>query len=180
MERAWWVGAVLLLSAASAVVLPRLADLDSVMRQGPGVVETFRGDKSRTLNENNLVDLLGALPFTLTIDNVGWNNSVLSLDLRVTSNDLEPQQIYKDMALAISFAFQDTTNVNQLLLRIIAEDKWIGSRRMLLAGDIRRTEWTLHSLQDLETTGDVMLPDRLRIGFRISESDLWKKQFTTP
>ncbi|WP_410514801.1 hypothetical protein PaeBR_10695 [Paenibacillus sp. BR2-3] len=180
MNRAWWVGAVLLLSAASAVVLPKLADLNSVLHKEQGVVETFIGGGHTTLNEDNLVDTLGALPLLLPIDSVGWKNEVLSLDLKVTSSDHEPDEIYKDMAQVISFAFQDTSNVNQLLLRIIVEDKWLGSRRLLLAGDIRREEWSRELQRELESAGNNLLSARVQTGFRISESDLWKKQFITP
>ncbi|MNL70790.1 hypothetical protein D3C87_1958450 [compost metagenome] len=84
------------------------------------------------------------------------------------------------MALAISFAFQDMENVDQLLLRIVAEDKWLDSRRLLLAGDIRRKEWSLKLQQELQSAGNQPLPDRLKDGFRISESELWRKQFIYP
>jgi hypothetical protein len=180
MNRGWWVGAVLLLSAASAVILPKLADLDYVLRSENGAVETFVGAGHTMLSEDNMVDILGALPLKLPIGSAGWKDGVLSLDLKVTNNDLDPEAIYKDMAKVISFSFQDTANVDQLLLRIIAEDKWLGSRRLLLAGDIRREEWTRELQEELDLAGNSLLPGRVKAGFRISESDLWEKQFITP
>lgn len=178
MNKGWLIGTVLLMTAASAVILPQLADLASTLPQ-QGVVETF-GGSSASLSEDNLVDVISGIPFTLTIDSAGWENGILSLDLKVTGNDHEPRELYQNMALAISFAFQETENVEQLLLRIVAEDKWLDSRRLLLAGDIRRGEWSPQLLYTLQTAGNTPLPDRLKTGFRISESELWKKQFIHP
>lgn len=41
MNKAWWVGAVLLLTATSAVILPKVADMDSTLQQRNGAVETL-------------------------------------------------------------------------------------------------------------------------------------------
>ncbi|KGE17826.1 hypothetical protein [Paenibacillus wynnii] len=180
MNRGWWIGAVLLLSAASTIMLPKLADMDSVLQREHGVLETFIGGRDKVLDESNLVDQLGSLPLMLSIDSAGWENNILSLDLKITSNDPDPEAIYKDMSKVISFAFQDTPNVNELLLRVIVEDKWLGSRRLLLAGDIRRTEWSHELQRELDSTGNTPLSDRIKMGFRISESDLWNKQFISP
>lgn len=177
MNRGWLIGTVMLVTAASAVILPQLADLASMLPQH-GAVETFA--KGGVLEEDNLVDAVSTIPFTLTIDSVGWKHGILSLDLKVTGNDHEPRELYQNMARAISFAFEETENVDQLLLRIVAEDKWLDSRRLLLAGDIRRQEWSPQLLYALQTTGNVPLPDGLKTGFRISESELWKKQFIYP
>ena len=180
MNRAWWIGAVLLLSAASTIMLPKLADLDSGLMAEHGVIETFIGGRNTHLDEDNLVDQLGALPLKLSIDSAGWENNTLSLDLKITSNAPDPEAIYKDMAQTISFAFQDTPNVNELLLRVLVEDKWLGTRRLLLAGDIRRSDWSREVQHELESTGNTLLSDRIKMSFRISESELWKKQFILP
>jgi len=180
MNRTWWIGTALLLSIASSLILPKLADMDSALRTKHGVLETFIGGRDTVLTEDNLVDQLGALPLLLSIDSAGWENNILSLDLKITSNDPHPEEIYRDVARTISFAFQETPNVNELLLRVIVEDKWLGSRRLLLAGDIRRSEWSRELQHDLVTTGNTLLSDRIKKGFRISESELWEKQFITP
>lgn len=178
MNRGWLIGTALLVTVASAVILPQLAALEPALPQHRAV-ETLGGGVT-TLANDNLVDVLSKLPFSLAIDSVGWKTGVLSLDLKVTSNDHEPKELYQNMALAISFAFEDTENVDQLLLRIVAEDKWLDSRRLLLAGDIRRQEWSLQLQQALQSAGNQPLPDSLKAGFRISESELWRKQFIYP
>lgn len=180
MNKAWLVGAVFLLTATSAIILPKLADLDSSVQQRNGTVETFTGSHSTVLDNDNLVDVLGVLPLTLSIDSVGWEDHVLSLDLKLSGNDHKPEELYQNMAQAISFAIQETSNVDQLLLRIVAEDKWLGSRRLLLAGDIRRSEWSYALQDELQSAGNFPISDRLKRGFRISETELWKKQFIYP
>lgn len=180
MNKAWWIGAVILLSVTSVVLLPQVADLDLSLQQKKGAVETFTGGHNTVLDNDNLVDVLGVLPLTLSIDSVGWENHVLSLDLKVSGNDHEPEELYQNMAQAISFAFQETTNVDQLLLRIVVMDKWLDSRRLLLAGDIRRNEWSSELQNELQSVGNVPLSDRIKTGFRISETELWKKQFNYP
>ncbi|WNS44488.1 hypothetical protein [Paenibacillus sp. MMS20-IR301] len=179
MNRSWLIGTVMLLSAVSVLLLPRLAGFELSQRAAYGAVETISVSGIQLRNDN-LVDALGEIPFSLLIDRVGWENQVLSLDLKVTGNDHEPQELYRNMALAISFAFQETDNVNQLLLRVVAEDKWLDTRRLLLAGDIRREEWSAPLLDMLEKAGNSPLPLSLKNGFRISESELWKKQFIYP
>ncbi|OMD83268.1 MULTISPECIES: hypothetical protein [Paenibacillus] len=180
MNKAWWVGAVLLLTATSAVILPKVADMDSTLQQRNGAVETFTGGHNTVLDNDNLVDVLGSLPLTLSIDSVGWEDHVLSLDLKVSGNDHEPQELYRNMAQTISFAFQETLNVDQLLLRIVVMDKWLDSRRLLLAGDIRRAEWSVELQNELQSAGNLPISERLKTGFRISETELWKKQFIYP
>lgn len=179
MNRNWLIVTVLLLSAASAVLLPKLASLEESGQLQKGAVETFSG-AGIVLGDDNLVDQMATLPLSLAIDSVGWKSGVLSLDLKVTGNAHEPQELYQNMAAAISYAFQETANVDQLLLRVVAEDKWLNSRRLLLAGDIRRREWSLQLHKELLTAGNHPLPEELKKGFRISESELWKKQFIYP
>ncbi|MBW4082837.1 hypothetical protein [Paenibacillus sp. S150] len=179
MNRSWLIGTALLITAASALILPQLAALEPSIQRQHGAVETFGGG-GVVLDNDNLVDRLEELPLSLSIDRVGWKGRVLSLDLKVTGNDPEPQELYQNMALAISFAFQETANVDQLLLRVVAEDKWLDSRRLLLAGDIRRTEWSLRLQEALQTAANCPLPESVKSGLRISESELWKKQFIYP
>ncbi|WP_150271047.1 hypothetical protein [Paenibacillus tepidiphilus] len=179
MNRSWLIGIVMLAAAASAAVLPQLAELEAAQHRHRGVAEaTFADD--RVLGNNNLVDALAALPLSLSVDSVGWNGRVLSLDLKVTGSDHTPGELYNNMAEAMTFAFQETSNVGQLLVRVIAEDKWLGTRRLLLAGDIRRTEWSPQLMEELRQAGDHPLPERLKTLLRISESDLWKQQFIHP
>lgn len=179
MNRNWLIGTVLLLSAATTLVLPQLAGLGPAAQGVYGDVLST-GPGSRVLENDNLVDALDRVPFSLAIDKAGWENGVLSLDLKVNGNHHEPEELYRNMALAVAFAMEETDNVDQLLLRVVAEDEWLETRHLLLAGDIRRSEWSPLLQQALEDAGNAPLPAALKTGLRISESELWKKQFKYP
>ncbi|MBY9081645.1 hypothetical protein KIH86_04625 [Paenibacillus sp. HN-1] len=181
MNRSWWIGAALVVTAASALLLPRMELLQSSPKQASGTVETFsqKGDKL-VMGEGNLVDAVGGIPFHLPIGSVGWEEGVLSLDLKVTDTAVRPGDVYADMSSVLSFAFRNTENVDQVLLRIMAEDRWVGSSRLLLAADVRRSELTPELLEELEKTGNIPLPASLKSALRISETSLWKNQFIIP
>ncbi|WP_405114724.1 hypothetical protein MHH28_10770 [Paenibacillus sp. FSL K6-1217] len=180
MKRSWLIGTAMLLSAATTLLLPQLAGNALTAQSNYSAVQTTMGPGGLVLGNDNLVDALSEIPLSLMIDKAGWENGVLSLDLKVNGNAREPQELYKNMALAIRFAIQETSNVDQLLLRVVAEDQWLDTRRLLLAGDIRRSEWTPLLQEALQSAGNSPLPGPLKKGFRISESELWKKQFIYP
>lgn len=181
MNRSWWIGAAFVVTAASALLLPRMEILQSSQKPASGTVETFsqRTDKL-VLGEGNLVDALGSISFHLSIGSVSWEEGVLSLDLKVTDTAVRPGDVYADMSNALAFAFRNTENANQVLLRIMAEDRWIGSSRLLLAADARRSELTPELLEELENAGNIPLPPSLKSALRISETSLWKNQFIVP
>ncbi|MDT3426824.1 hypothetical protein J2Z22_002358 [Paenibacillus forsythiae] len=181
MNRTWWIGAAMLLTAVSAALLPQIERLHSSPPGEHRTVETLSSaGEGIVLGDANLVDEVGGLPFSMSIGSVGWKDGVLSLDLKVTDSRLEPGEVYADMALAFSFAFRDTENVDQVMLRVIAEDKWLGTARLLLAADARRQELSGELLRELQTAGNLPLQGRLKAAFRVSETSLWKNQFIPP
>lgn len=129
------------------------------------------------LEDHNLVDYLHELKLTAQISKVKWNSGVLTLDLRAGDESSDPSDIYEDIATVASFSFEETVNVQQLMLRVMAEDEWMGSRHLLLSADIRRSEWSLEALQLLETWKSAKLPEELKIWFHMSETNLWRRQF---
>ncbi|WP_025691448.1 hypothetical protein [Paenibacillus zanthoxyli] len=178
MNRTWWIGAAMLVTAVSAALLPKMESLHSSMLGEHRTMETLSPAKDGIILGNaNLVDSVGSLPFSMSIGSVGLENGVLSLDLKITDSRLQPSEVYADMAKAFLFAFRDTENIDQVMLRVIAEDKWLGTARLLLAADARRQELSGELLRELQTAGNLPLPGRLKAAFRISETSLWKNQF---
>ncbi|MCM3784020.1 hypothetical protein M3231_13645 [Neobacillus mesonae] len=129
------------------------------------------------LDDHNLVDSLHELKLSAPISKVRWSNDVLTLDLKVEGGAIVPSDIYTDMASVASFSFEETANVQQLMLRVMAEDEWLGSRHMLLSADIRRSEWRPEALNMLKEWKNPELPDELKKWFHMSETNLWRKQF---
>lgn len=137
----------------------------------------FAEEQPITLTNNNLVDGLSALELPAKIAKVGLNRNVLSVDLKVTEDDFDAAKLYQGMAELISFSMERTSNVDQLLLRLVAEDKWLGTRYLLLAADVRRGQWPASALEDLRNVGNQEVPRELREWFRMTETHLWKTRF---
>ncbi|RUT36091.1 hypothetical protein EJP77_03620 [Paenibacillus zeisoli] len=137
----------------------------------------FADGKVIDLTENNLVDELSQLPLSVRLSKVNLNQSILSVDLKIGEESYQPSVLYLNMAELIRFSFERTSNVSQLLIRLVAEDKWVGTKHLLLASDVRRGEWPPSALDDLENLGDHPLSDELRQYFRLTVTSLWKNRF---
>ncbi|MNH78078.1 hypothetical protein D3C87_240450 [compost metagenome] len=137
----------------------------------------FADEKVIDLTENNLVDELSRLPISIRLSKVNLDQSILSVDLKIGDESYQPSVLYLNMAELIRFSFERTSNVSQLLIRLVAEDKWVGTKHLLLASDVRRGEWPPSALDDLENLGDHPLSDELRQYFRFTVTSLWKNRF---
>lgn len=167
--------ATLLLTFGIAALLPALQQLDH---------SAGRGDNSKAvllpqteLNEYNLVDQLSGLPLTMPVAKVSWGESLLSLDLQMPDTAAPPSTVYENIAEVASYCFYGTSNVQQLLLRIVAEDPWTGKKHLLIAADIRRDEWSAEALRALRNWSGPELPEELKNQFRISDTRLWRTRY---
>lgn len=140
------------------------------------VNSVFAEQKPIALTEENLVDSLVQLDLHVRLSRAELAGSILSVDLKVNEQEFNKAELYRGMAEVISFAFERTSNVDQLLLRIVAEDRWIGSKYLLLAADVRRGGWSANALIELRDTGNYEVSPELKSWFRITESHLWKQQ----
>ncbi|OAB44274.1 hypothetical protein [Paenibacillus glacialis] len=177
MNRWILIGCTMLLCIGAVIFLPKLFSFQTSYPQLKGIVTVFDSHPSTTLSDENLVDTLHSRPFTLPISKVDWKNSTLVLDLKVVTPDSTITDIYENMAEAISFSFESTSNVNRLMLRLVAEDKWVNTRHLLLAADISRQAWNEESTHELRNNGEAPLPDHLKQTFRMTETKLWLNQF---
>lgn len=120
-----------LLSFVSQMDLQYAKDLDQNDSQ-----KTVFVQQHIQLSNHNLVDQLSGLSLNHSIRRVDWKGSILSVDLKI---DQKSQKIdtYQDMFLLSHFAFSQTDNVNQLLIRIMDAN----SDEMLLALDGKRQQW---------------------------------------
>ncbi|MDN4067489.1 hypothetical protein QYF50_06235 [Paenibacillus vini] len=141
----------------------------------PVSAAVFEPGKPVELNDGNLVDGLSAIELPVPIAKVDLNGSVLSVDLKVTEERFDKGELYRGIAELISFSFERTSNIDQLLLRLVAEDRWLGTRYLLLAADVRRGEWSDSAMNELRNAGDHELPKELRTLFRMTETHLWKR-----
>lgn len=177
MNRWILMGCTMLLCLGLILFLPKLFAFQTSSVQLKGTVTVFNPHASTTLSDDNLVDILSSLPFTLPISQVEWKKSTLSLDLKIVTPESTITEIYENMAEAISFSFENTPNVNRLMLRLVAEDRWVNTRHLLLAADVSRQVWNTELNKELRNNGEAPLSDHLKQTFRITETKLWQNQF---
>ncbi|RCX23251.1 hypothetical protein DFP94_101848 [Fontibacillus phaseoli] len=174
--KAKWMVRCLLFTIGSALLLAIVTRAGGPIFENSRLAsaETFLSEKPVELSDDNLVDGLSELKLPVPIAKVDLNGAVLSVDLKVTEDRFDKGELYRGIAEMISFSFERTTNIDQLLLRLVAEDRWLGKRYLLLAADVRRGEWPESALYALRTTGNMELPKELRTWFRVTETQLWK------
>ncbi|MHA0855462.1 hypothetical protein [Paenibacillus sp. CMAA1364] len=171
----------LLICILTLIFLPKLmANRSSILTTSIGNVSVFNSQHTDRLSDDNLVDRLSVVAFTLPIRTVEWSKSILTMDLKVVQSDTNATEIYQNMAEAISFCFQDTSNVDRLMIRIVAENKWVNKDYLLLAADITRENWNDELTNELKGNGEKLLREQLKLNFHITETKLWQNQFQQP
>ncbi|KKO52008.1 hypothetical protein [Paenibacillus sp. DMB20] len=141
-------------------------------------VAAFNPADETVLSDSSLVDDLSGLPLKLHISQADWDDGTLSVDLKVTEEPVTVQTVYKDLAEMLTFSFVDKANVDQLYLRFMAVDQWTGARYLLLAANVSRGEWDPGLLEELRGMKDEPFPERMVQAYRLTQTNLWLKQFS--
>ncbi|MFO7263495.1 MAG: hypothetical protein C0P68_005115 [Bacillota bacterium] len=76
----------------------------------------------QTLDRMHLVDFLASVPMTARMERVSWKDHVLEIDLSVQLGQrLTADELYRTLYALSSHALLGTTNVQELLVRILWE-----------------------------------------------------------
>src|SRR5690606_6378767 len=111
-------------------LLPEWKQAGGGMRGGD-----FPSRETIVLNDANLVDLLTRLELTQDIRRVNWRHSILAIDLAIPEEAAESDEIYDDLYEICALAFEHTSNVTEVLVRVLDDG------RMLLSMDAARANW---------------------------------------
>lgn len=177
MRYKWlWLLQMMMITLGGALLLMVISKLEGNQPRWSAMHPVFAEQKPIQLNDDNLVDELILLKLPLRLSKVELNGAILTVDLKVTE-ELNKAEMYQAMAEIISFSFERTTNIDQLLLRLVAEDRWVGNKYLLLAADVRRGAWPISALSELRNTGNEELTEEIKGSFRVTESPLWKRRF---
>lgn len=171
------VTASVLATFAAVFLLVALQSMQHRTLGGEHARPVTAAQQPRELTQDNLVDALASMQLAAPIAKVEWDKSILKLDLKVTGTDIGYQKIYGSMADVAELSFGGFSNVEQVLLRVLAEDEWTRQRHLLLAADIRRNQWPDSAIGELRGWSSPKLSDNLKEWFHIMETALWKKQF---
>lgn len=136
---------LLLLSGVAVVLLmSQLPSVERGFQRRHSTVPVFQPNKAIVLTDNNLVDLLANLPLQDQLVKVGWDHSILTVDILGEV----PDAMWSDFGQFIVFSFGEVNNVKQVLIRVFADK---GERReLLLAAEARKNEWTDKELDELK------------------------------
>ncbi|MBB6735761.1 hypothetical protein [Cohnella zeiphila] len=146
-DRRWaWLMARLLAAGLAVVVLlgqlPRLAERSQAGREASAAFTPLRVEK---LTEDRVADAFAALPLEERLLRVGWDHSILSVDLSIDRSSGAPAVVWRDSAKLVRLSFGQLSNVRRLLLRVYAAED--GTRTLLLSGDTTAEDWK--SLEEL-------------------------------
>ncbi|MBP1999533.1 hypothetical protein J2Z69_000552 [Paenibacillus shirakamiensis] len=172
-----WIWLMICGTIIIAIMMAGFTNLGKKNHKNDAQMVFAQGEKPGLLSEDNLVDAMIMLPLSLPLSKADLNDHMLSVDLKITKNNTHMSRVYLNIAALIRFAFERTSNINQLLIRVMAEDEWVGEKHLLLAADIRRDEWPELALEELEALGDQELTPEIKGWFRFTETNLWKTRF---
>jgi len=167
---------ILALGTAQSLFQPEF-HFDALPARPKQVMPVIVNQPGWELSDENIVDVLHSLPLTLAIRRVEWHAPAISIDLTVPAPDTSRTEMYKNMAEILSFCFSGTSNVQQVKLRLMAEDPWLDARHLLLAADAGRNAWDSVLYRELRLTGEEPLPEYIKRRLRVIETLLWKERY---
>lgn len=176
-QKMLWLAGCVGLTFVSVFVLVSLSSLSSyasIEVHKPVLADI---GKPIELSSDNLVDELSRLHLSVKLSKVDLGSHILSVDMKLTGDNFKPALVYESLAELISFSMGQTNNVYQLLVRVVAEDPWTKTKYLLLAADIRKGQWPMELIQQLQELGDEQLPREMKTWFRMTETKLWQSHF---
>jgi hypothetical protein len=142
----------------AVIILGRLPGLerDTQARR----VQTAVSAPLYMLSDDNLTDAMVTLRFRQRLTRVGWDHSILTVDLTVRPQTRSAEPLWHDVAELTRFSFGEAGNVRQLLVRVYQETG--GRRVLLLYGDGHRQDWTGKGLLSMPIFTDYSNDEFLR------------------
>jgi hypothetical protein len=142
-----------------------------------GSAEFGSGSRAVQLTEHNLVDLLIQVPLQLRIRKVELSHSVLWIDLGLPKN-VEEASVYRDLYMIVQSTINKTSNVNQVLVRIMDYSNMTGgsSALMVLAMEADR-EHAQNLDAHLQEVSSVLLEQQVKARFHLTYTPRWQERY---
>ncbi len=134
-----WLVALAAAGLVSIFVLGRMPLLEPQLQELRRTAAVSAPYRPITLSDDNLVDAVAALRLHHRLTRVGWDHSILTLDITLRENGNAVAGLQRDIASVLRFSFEETDNVHQTLIRVYRStaDR---RRELLFYGDPRREE----------------------------------------
>jgi uncharacterized protein YfaA (DUF2138 family) len=154
-------GVMLLIGIVAVFMLSRLPFIEESVQQRRNAVVVFQPKQTNRLTDDTLVDRVSKLQLRNQIVKVGWDHSILTIDLL----GYDPDKVWADMGQLIIFSYEKVNNVKQVLIRAFADK---GDQRiLLLAAETRRSDWSDKELTEI-SQNDFRLNHDLESNLRFS------------
>ncbi|OGX68717.1 MAG: hypothetical protein A2189_07395 [Paenibacillus sp. RIFOXYA1_FULL_44_5] len=140
------ISLISLVIAFGLSVFPRL---DAWMQQAV-YTAVFRVNVPQTLNNRNLVNFMENIPLELSIRSVNLNGGIIKLDLSYNGDYSSSEIIYRDLYQTVYRALSETTNIQQVLIRVFLDSNDYGSDALLIYADVKRTDLKLDRVENPE------------------------------
>lgn len=170
-----WLSRILIASLLSVLIAVGLSLLPDMGWRHD--MPAFSQSHPKRLSDGNLVDLLADLQLTSTIRNVDWDQSILYVDLGAVQN-VDPQTIFRDMYEIAHAALAGTTNVRQVLIRVMdrPRDK-TGAPQLVVALDAQREGLPRKEKQEETPAATGQYERYLAEHFRVTYTVKWKEWY---
>lgn len=87
-------------------------------------IPVFNDQKNAYLTNFNIVDFVASFSTEMQIKKVTWRQETLAIDFYIDeNNNLDTNVIYEDIFNFIKKGFNQTSNVDKILIRVLIDDK---------------------------------------------------------
>ncbi|WP_282935635.1 hypothetical protein [Paenibacillus sp. RC67] len=154
--------------AAGLSILPQLESKWSL--------PMFHTVKAQPVSETNIVDVLSKSQLHLRIRKVEVTHAIVSIDL-FASPASDKKEIVQDLYELPRHLFRSSTNLNQVLIRVLdGSNDGKQSTSLLIAQEARREKW-LPSEISLSTQSTEEMEQYLQSHFRVTYTAKWQDRF---
>lgn len=167
-----WIPRLLLMTVISIAVAVGLSYLSTLDR----TVNVFRTVQAQPVTETNIVDVVSKMQLHQRIRRVEISHAIVSIDL-LSVKTTEKSELFEDLYEIPSVMFSSSTNINQVLIRVLdGSQNQSGSPGLLVATDARRDKW-LSNEPKLRPQSAGEFQQYLDAHYRMTYTPQWENRF---
>ncbi|KIL41544.1 hypothetical protein SD70_06675 [Gordoniibacillus kamchatkensis] len=165
------------LSAAIALTLALVPQLQEAWLSSKETSSAFGSAGGRQLTESNVVDVLVQVPLQLRIRKVELTSSTLSVDLNLPRS-ADEEVVIRDLYTIAQRLFASTSNVGEVFVRVMdysATSRSSGGKLLLALDAVRERGKDMAAPGEHESVA--VLEQYLRQHFQMTYTDKWRERY---
>ncbi|PZE21951.1 hypothetical protein [Paenibacillus xerothermodurans] len=160
----------LLLSVGVAMLLSYLPRLEN-----GATSPLYRAAKAESVSDANIVDVMSGMRLNERIRRVEVTHAIVSVDVLASSSSTK-EEIMGDVHMITQTLFRRSTNINQVLIRVLNGSTGRTGPTLLLAADAARDKWE-RSGADADQLTPREMEQYLQSSLRMTYTPLWRELF---